>query len=491
MRSVRRVVAGTAVAVFVAVQLLGAPGSGASTARRPVGQLRIVNYYPANAGWTRMWTSYSHARTVADFRAIASLGGNAVRIIVQPQAVGYPSVKATMLSHFHDMLAVARSAGLSVQLTLFDWWGGYTDVAGSVRWLRSLLAGESGNPTIALVELKNEIPTTSPTAMTWASTLLPYLAKLLPGVPRTVSASGTSGIAGVLAVAAQLPPTALDVIDVHYYGDPAAALPTLLAAKSAAVGRPVIVGEAGRSSAGSGGEEAQAQFFRLMAVVTQAAGLPPAAPWVLDDFTSSGVPRPIPAADYHFGLRRTNGTWKPVAAVVRQMFSGQRVLAGQLDLASRSTLNWDGGFEREHNGGLQLGSWSRFDPTDGVGVVEHRIVRSGSAAVCFSHTGARLSASPSVAQAFPVLRAGSVVRASAWVRRAGGTGREHVALAWFSADGRYRGQVQSPAAVGQNRWERLTVAGVAPAGAVRVAVHLKAAAERGTACYDDASISWA
>ena len=44
--------------------------------------LRIVNYYPAAAGWTRMWTSYSHPRTAADFRAIRSLGANTVRLLL-------------------------------------------------------------------------------------------------------------------------------------------------------------------------------------------------------------------------------------------------------------------------------------------------------------------------------------------------------------------------------------------------------------------------
>ena len=310
-----------AVATFVVLaQLVCAPGPGASLSRRSVEQLRIVNYYPSTAAWTRMWTSYSHSRTAGDFHAIASLGANTVRIIVQPQAVGYPTVSPTMLSRFHDVMSLARRSGLSVQLTLFDWFGRYDDVTGSAAWLRSLLAGEKGNPTIALVELRNEIPTASPKAIAWASTLLPLLAQVLPGVPRTVSASGDSGIVGITAVAATLP---VDVVDVHYYGDPADAVPTLLAAKAVAAERPVIVGEAGRSSLGSGGEQAQAQFFRVLSVATRAAGVPPAAPWVLSDFTAGGPPHPVASAEYHYGLRRTNGTWKPVAAVVRAVFTGK------------------------------------------------------------------------------------------------------------------------------------------------------------------------
>ena len=473
----RRAAVAATVAAMLGAQLLIAGGSQASTPRRSVTQLKIVNYYPAAAGWTRMWTSYSHARTASDFHAIASLGANAVRIIVQPQAVGYPTVSSTMLSRFHDMLSLAARNGLSVQLTLFDWWQGYTDLAGSRTWLHSLLAGESHNTTIALVELQNEIPTGSTAAMAWARAMLPELATVLPAVPRTLSASGASGLAGVVAVATGMPLTALDVIDVHYYGDPAQAAVTLSAARAAAAGRPVIIGEAGRTSMGAGGEEAQAHFFRVLGLVAHSMGLPAPSPWTLSDFTPTAGPRPMPAAEYHYGLRRTNGTWKPVAAVVRTMFAGQL------------SLDEDSGFERERNGGPVLGSWTRFDTVDGAGVVQHRITRSGTSAVCFSNTRGSAVAVPSVTQAFPVLRAGQLFRASAWVRRAHAGGVERIALAWFARDGHYIGQAQSVAARGQDRWQRLTVSAVAPAAAVRVSVHLKAADESGRACYDDAVVN--
>jgi len=70
MSIVRRAGIAAATAAVVLLQLLTASGPGAAPARRPVTQLRIVNYYPANAGWTRMWTSYSHARTASDFRVM-------------------------------------------------------------------------------------------------------------------------------------------------------------------------------------------------------------------------------------------------------------------------------------------------------------------------------------------------------------------------------------------------------------------------------------
>jgi hypothetical protein len=318
-RLVRVVVAGLSLAM---VTLVTAPPSQAAT-RVPVSQLRLMNYYPADAAWSQMWTRYSHARTAADFQAIASLHANAVRIIVQPTTVGYPVVRPDMLARFRDMLATARAAGLSVQLTLFDWWASYSDVVGSQRWLASLLAGQKNNPTIALVELKNELPPTSVSAVRWAQQLLPYLPTLLPGVPRTVSASGTSGVTGLASLVGALPVTMLDVIDVHYYGSAQQAPAVLAAARALGGGiRTVIVGEAGRSTLGAASEQAQATFFTQIAAATRALKLPPPAPWILSDFTAGAIPTTASAAEYHYGLRRTDGSWKPAAAVVRTIFAG-------------------------------------------------------------------------------------------------------------------------------------------------------------------------
>src|SRR5947209_13582155 len=52
--------------------------------RLPLARLRIMNYYPAGDGWSLMWSRYSHTQTVNDFKAIASLNANTVRVIVQP-----------------------------------------------------------------------------------------------------------------------------------------------------------------------------------------------------------------------------------------------------------------------------------------------------------------------------------------------------------------------------------------------------------------------
>ena len=52
-------------------------------------------------------------------------------------------------------------------------------------------------------------------------------------------------------------------------------------------------------------------------------GLPPAAPWILQDFAPGTFDwnRRIPNAQYHLGLLRTDGTEKPAAETVRLAFA--------------------------------------------------------------------------------------------------------------------------------------------------------------------------
>lgn len=450
-----------------------------TSGRLPVDQLRLMNYYPADAGWTLMWTHYSHTRTAADLHAIASLGADAVRVIVQPSAFGYPTVSPAMLANFRDLLTTARAAGLAVQLTLFDWWHSYADVTGSQAWLRSLLAGQAGNPAIALVELQNEIPLGDTDAIAWARSLLPYLSTVLPGVPRTLTVAGSAGTAGTATLIGDLPPSAIDVVDVHYYGDASGAADVIRAAQSVAGGRPVIVGEAGLSTPdGSAGEEAQARFYRVLERTTTALGVPPAAPWTFTDFTATAIPNNPGANEYHFGLRRVDGSWKPAAAVVKESFTG--VVDNDLD----------GSFERETNiGGGRLGAWTPYDTADGAGQVAGDVVRSGLQSVCFSGTSGHSTAVPSLMQKLPVLTSGERFTVTTYVDRLAPSGVERVALAWFSSGGQYLGQVESPVATASNTWQLLTVSGAAPTGASTVQVHLKAAYESGRACYDDTTIS--
>ena len=307
----------------------GSTGSDGEAERSSVPPLRVLNYYPSTAGWTKLWTEYSHQRTVDDFRAIAGLNANTVRVFVHAYTFGYPGVDPMMKDRLADLLAVAHAQGLGVQLSLFDWWSDYTDVAGSRAWLDGLFGGLTSKSSIALVELRNELPVDSPDAANWARELLPEVRRLLPGVPRTLSVAGSLRGPAVRSFFAQFPTSDLDVVSVHFYGRPEE-LPAVLAeARQVAGKRPVLLGEAGYSTppdAGPDAETVQADFYRTVADIVHGAGMPPFAPWIYADFAPGAVPGSAAREprEYHFGLRRVDGSWKPAAAVVREMFAANR-----------------------------------------------------------------------------------------------------------------------------------------------------------------------
>src|ERR1700727_2275667 len=45
--------------------------------------LKLMNYYPSNAGWTYMWQSWNPAQINSDFAKIAGMSANAVRVDIQ------------------------------------------------------------------------------------------------------------------------------------------------------------------------------------------------------------------------------------------------------------------------------------------------------------------------------------------------------------------------------------------------------------------------
>src|SRR5579884_2698566 len=425
LRGVRALVAALAALALLASSAWGLSRAAAAPKRIPVSGLHIMNYYPSDDGWTLMWTDYSHATTVSDFQALASLGANTVRVIVQPSAVGYPSVTTTMRAEFDDMLGVAAATGLQVQLSLFDQWGNYSDISGSEQWVSSLLQGMGNDNIIDLVELRNEMPLT-PAAIAWAQQLLPYLSKVLPGVPRTVSSSGATGLAGVTALLNAIPSSMLDVVDVHYYGEPSLAFAELTAVKAESGGRPVIVGETGESTYGTAsGEVAQARYFAIMAQTTRALNMPPPAPWMLNDVIRAAG-ETLTTGEEYFGLRRPDGTWKPAATIVREAFEGQAVSGSAFDTSLQAEAN--------NGGSTLLGAWSAFDSADGLPVVTPGIPTPGLQAVCYQNTGGSTSDNPALEQSLPIFTSGQEVSVSATLQRTG-TGFDQVSIAYYSAGG--------------------------------------------------------
>jgi hypothetical protein len=278
-----------------------------------------------------MWAQWDPAVVSDDLARLAELGANAVRLVVEPDTFGYPTPSARMLQRLDAAVAMACAHGLAVQLTLFDWWASYDDVAGSRRWMQAVLAGRADDPVVALVELQNEIDPGDPAAMRWARTMLPQLDDLVPLTPTTVSVTGVDRLERLVDA---LGGTHVDVFDVHYYGDAADARDELARAQRAVAPTPLFVGETGASSGhdphgapDAAAEQVQAAYLTTLLDAAGCLGLPAPALWTLWDLEPTAVPRRAGvragSPELQFGLLRLDGSAKPAARVVQDRWHGR------------------------------------------------------------------------------------------------------------------------------------------------------------------------
>ena len=455
-------------------------------------ELRVVSYYPADAGWTRMWEPWRPERIAADLRRLRGLNANTVRVVVPAHFFGYPKPDPDKLSRLRELVALAERAGLHVHFTLFDWWDEYRDVAGSKRWAQAVLAPFVGDPRVAFVELKNELDTADGDALAWTRELVPWLRGYLRGkTPVTVSVGGATPAADLRALVAALQARARpDFFDAHYFtGGGERALQVFAALRALAAPTPLWIGELGypTSTAHSGfwgvpltpssQEAVQAHFLKLCFGALARLGLPAPGIWILDDF----APGAIPSSDvddreeqYRFGLFRTDGSAKPAAATVTRLFAG------------RAETAFNGGFEAP-----ALAEDGTAVPAVWASAGELRLVRDTSIARSGAASG-RVTGPAGRSGKFHVTPVAAPVRPgradlSAWVRGSDATLR--VALAWFDAAGRPVG-LKWTSVPARDRWRRARVVSRPPRAAAYAQVVVEARRLTGSAWLDDVSFSW-
>lgn len=449
--------------------------------------LKLMNYYPSQAAWTYMWEEWNLSTINRDFATIAALHANAVRIIIPTNTFGYPNPEPIMVSRLASIVASAESQGLKVQLTLFDWWGEYTDLAGSTNWASAVLAPYRNDPEIAFVELKNEVDPKNPAAMAWVRTELPIVEGIVGSIPVTVSVTGMDTPAVLTALKTALGSNQPDFYDVHYYGNAGAAYSELAQDKAIASPSSLFVGETGISTLPRSGqteaqaESAQDMYLRSVEWATVALGLPAAAPWMLQDLTPSGIPpqeggNPDQA---DFGLLRVDGSEKPAAVSISQFF-----LSGSVDTQFNSTF-------AGQSGGQPL-DWMPVDSARGNLAWDPMVSHSGTGSVSLSNTGGTSAAVPAY-QTSPIIvptYAGQVSTASTWAEGVASTGSNRIAISWFNAQGDYLGQSESAhLPTGNTGWHQLTVKSTPPPGATYEEVSLKSSDNTGTVWFDDATFA--
>ena len=455
-------------AVLVGVMASLPPGgSTVASLSRPstpemVSGLRLVNYFPANEPHHLMWTRFRPDAVNADFARIAALNGNTVRVVLDMRAFGFPDPPVKYVRELSRVVAMAAGHNLAVALTMFDQvatcpaCGAYSDLAGSRRWITSILrAIDRDDRRVAFIELQNEIGTDNPEAVRWAHELMPFVRAASGGIPVTVSVGDLAGLRRLVRV---LGPDAPDFWDLHYYGEPSGAYVAFPEGQAAAAGRPLLIGETGastsigrqdRTSLGvppeAEAEEAfQDYYFRTVEYAAHRAGLPPAAPWLMYDGPSRGGCMEVEAC---YGLFHTDGVPKPAANTIREAFAGS------------VATDFNGGFELE--AGLYPAFWRLLNGPAGASyAIDSTTAHSGRSSLAIldpdpSPTCVRLR---TVADVAP----GTGHSVTAWVLRDRPGGVQSLVLNWIRHDGWTTAGTAEPAADATG-WTRLSLTATTPA----------------------------
>jgi hypothetical protein len=486
-------------AVLVAFLHGGAVHASSADDMRVPEDVRSISYFPALGGWTLMWTRFDAEAIDRDLARIAWLRANTVRVIVPARVFGYPEPAAAMSARLENVVDLAAHRGLRVELTLFDWWHDYADIAGSRRWARALLSAYAGDARIAFVELKNEIQPQNVGAAAWAAALIPYVRDVTRR-PVAISVPALDPARDLSLLRPALGSAQPDFYSAHFYWRPELAAHYLEAARDVVAPLPLWLGETGYSTAipydvlrgvpasPSAREAEQGYYLRSLALVARRVGLPPIAPWILSDFAPEAIPAGDPAVrgnarEYRFGIFRVSGAAKPAAAELRTIFSGGKA------------NGFNGGFEdavRDEDGRAVPALWRIRRALNAAFARDTQVARTGraSARIDGAVTGTGPDAAFAIAPPDPSVRQGDQSTATAFARAGAGCGEVRLSLRWFSIEGRAVGGVQSKwVPCGTRGWRRLRASGVAPFGAAYVGLYLRAAGTVGHAWFDDVSYS--
>ncbi|MEV6306757.1 cellulase family glycosylhydrolase [Actinoplanes sp. NPDC051861] len=441
---------------------------------------KSINYYPSDAGWSAMWTEFDAVRIESDLAKAAELGADNVRVIVFPQAFGYPQPKAEYTERLRKFVSIADAQGLTVKITLFDWWAGYSDVANSIVWAKAVLAPYANDPRVIAVELKNEFQPNDTAAVSWVRQVIPAVRAAAPAMPLTLSVDGGTGAAGMAKIKSSLSSTPLDYYDFHFYGNSERSLAEIRKAQAAVAPDPIVIGETGLSTANSTDGEQAAYLARVFRAAKE-AGVGSVAPWTLNDFSEGAIPSnstvsTIPA-QYKFGLYRADGTPKLAANVVRTAWTTGTMPNTVLNLSFEAAA---------------IDSpWRQSNTAAGAGVVTSDMPRNGSFSVKFAGTTRTSAGLPSLLTS-PItpVQPNYRWRAEAFARGINATGTTEIALSWFDANGKWISQdLSNRLPAGNTTWTKLVVEAAAPAGAAAVQLHLKSGDNTGTVWFDDVAMS--
>lgn len=460
-----------------------ATSSADASTRNHLSGLKLMSYFPADRGWSLMWTDWDSGKVDADFARIAALGANGVRLVLDADTIGFPEPSTTMLDRLAELVDLAAGHGLAVQLTLFDGWSDYTNIGGSTAWADAVLSPYKDDPRIVFIELQNEINTSNSSAMVWANTMMPTIKSVAGGIPVTLSTSGSAGLGGLEGIiAAGIP---VDFYDLHYYDRAEMAYTTFQAAMTMAGDKPLFIGETGYSTAftpyrstlpydGEYWESYQDQYHRTVQCAASTLGLPVPSPWIFSDLDEQGAPSQD-IGERFYGIYRADGTPKEAAQTFSAIF-GQAYI----------NTSFNNGFELATSSGL-LTNWKRWQPESASFAQDIGVAHSGVASGRISESSGTSAGFPAfyVTPIQPIVP-GQTYAASVWARGTNATGITRLMLAWFDVYGGWLGNSSSADLPGGSTdWTLLQVMDQAPSKARFTEIHLVSAGNTGSAWFDD------
>ncbi|HET9170673.1 MAG TPA: hypothetical protein VFN97_14630 [Actinospica sp.] len=465
----------------------------ASTLSRQLSALRLINYFPADAGWQYMWTRWEPGQIKEDFSRMAGMGANAVRITVFPDVTGFPTPSPAMQSRLTQIVRLANDNGLEVQLSLFDQFTDFTDIQGSLTWAQDILTPLRKDRHLAFVDVRNELDAPStlgkPQVYQWLDALLPAVERDAPGVPVTLSVTAPAHIS-TLRSALRVEP---DFWDLHYYSSDGLARATMAEAVAAAAPQPVFVGETGFATAAEGsppglptGEAAleayQAHYYQAVEQAALSLGLGTASPWTLYDFTQAAIPSEQDPDQYAFGLLHTDGTPKAAASVISTLFrTGLLGDDSNRDFSQAVTAPQ----------GRLPAVWRLWEPDQADFALDPVVGHGEPGAARISDSRGSEGGMPAfyTVPVQPQIVAGRRYRVTAWVRGRRATGTTVVNVSWFNGLGTFMSGTDSASlSSGDTDWTELEATGTAPTGAAFAEVWLKSSDNSGTVWFDD--ITW-
>lgn len=279
------------------------------------------NYYPQRFPWDTFSEEMLESTYQADLELLKSIGTNSIRIFLQYEDFGGPSVTHDKVNRLIQLLDRAEESDIGVVVTLFDFYSDYRlhSWTQTDHHTRSIVDAIRNHPAFLAYDIKNEPDLDfeqrgKSLVLSWLSHQIALIKSLDTLHPITIGWSN--------AKSAVLLSDEVDIVSFHYY-QPADEFGHTITTLRNKIGqdRPLLLSEFGMTSYRGAwnpiqySEVTQATYLRSIADTCHNHSLGYLA-WTLYDFAE--VPDQVvgllpwrKAYQRHYGLIKTNGKPKP------------------------------------------------------------------------------------------------------------------------------------------------------------------------------------